>query len=554
MQKIGFASTKKVNILCLRLALSLHKIGFASTKKTSFLCVRLALSLQKMKTNMNKFLTKIRLLLLFVVCSNLLVSKADNLKKREFRGAWIQCVNGQFEGMGTANMQRTLSYQLDELQKNGVNAIIFQVRAECDALYQSSYEPWSRFLTGVQGQAPYPFWDPLQWMIEQCHQRGMELHAWINPYRAKTKSTSALAGNHIAIKQPGKVFSYAGQFILNPGDPANREYIYKVVDDIVRRYDVDGLHIDDYFYPYPAPGEVIPDGREFQLYNNGLKNVNDWRRYNVNLFIKELGEKIHQRKPWVKFGVSPFGIYRNKKNDPTLGSNTRGLQNYDDLYADVLLWVNKGWVDYCVPQLYWQIGHPTADYDTLIRWWNRYAGNRPLYIGESVDRTAKYADLQNPNSNQLPAKFRLHDQMSNVKGTVLWYAKAVVDNVGNYGTALRNYYWKYPALQPEMPFIDGKRPKKPRKVKPVWTSDGYILFWTQPRGKDWDDVATKYVVYRFNKGERVNLDNPSKIVAITSETMYKLPYVDGKTKYRYVVTALDRMSNESKAKKKSIKL
>ncbi len=186
---------------------------------------------------------------------------------------------------------------------------------------------------------------------------------------SSTKSTSALAGNHIAIKQPGKVFSYAGQFILNPGDPANREYIYKVVDDIVRRYDVDGLHIDDYFYPYPAPGEVIPDGREFQLYNNGLKNVNDWRRYNVNLFIKELGEKIHQRKPWVKFGVSPFGIYRNKKNDPTLGSNTRGLQNYDDLYADVLLWVNKGWVDYCVPQLYWQIGHPTADYDTLIRWW-----------------------------------------------------------------------------------------------------------------------------------------------------------------------------------------
>ena len=285
-----------------------------------------------------------------------------------------------------------------------------------------------------------------------------------------------------------------------------------------------------------------------------MKNVNDWRRYNVNLFIKELGEKIHQRKPWVKFGVSPFGIYRNKKNDPTLGSNTRGLQNYDDLYADVLLWVNKGWVDYCVPQLYWQIGHPTADYDTLIRWWNRYAGNRPLYIGESVDRTAKYADLQNPNSNQLPAKFRLHDQMSNVKGTVLWYAKAVVDNVGNYGTALRNYYWKYPALQPEMPFIDSKRPKKPRKVKPVWTSDGYILFWTEPRGKDWDDVATKYVVYRFNKGERVNLDNPSKIVAITSETMYKLPYVDGKTKYRYVVTALDRMNNESKAKKKSIKL
>lgn len=503
---------------------------------------------------MNNFFTLTRILYLLLFCINPLFNHAANAKKREFRAAWIQCVNGQFQGVGTNEIKRTLTYQLNELQKDGVNAIIFQVRAECDALYPSKYEPWSRYLTGVQGKAPYPYWDPLQWMVEQCHQRGMELHAWINPFRAKTKGTTTLANNHIAIKQPSSVFAYGGQLILNPGNPHNRAYIYKVVDDIVSRYDIDGLHIDDYFYPYPVAAEKIQDNTEYQQYHNGINNIADWRRYNVNIFIKELGQNIHKRKPWVKFGVSPFGIYRNKTTDPKNGSNTKGLQNYDDLYADVLLWINNGWVDYCVPQLYWQIGHSAADYGTLIKWWNRYANNRPLYIGEDVERTTKYADPNRAESHQMPAKYKLHEEMSNVQGTVLWYAKAVVDNVGNYATMLRNYYWKYPALQPKMPFIDDKQPKKPRKVKAVWTNDGYILFWTAPRGKAWNEVATKYVVYRFNNKERVNLEDASKIVTITTNTLYKLPYVDGTTKYKYVVTALNRIDNESKAKKKSIKL
>ena len=208
-------------------------------------------------------------------------------QKREFRGAWIQCVNGQFQGMGTENMQRTLIYQLDELKRDGVNAIIFQVRPECDALYESQLEPWSRFLTGQQGRAPQPYWDPLAWMVEQCHKRGMEIHAWINPYRAKTKTTTQLAPTHIARTHPEQVFEYDGQYILNPGNPQNRDYICKVVQDIVRRYDVDGLHIDDYFYPYPVAGQQIPDDREFRLYNPyNIQNRNDWRRDNVDVFIK----------------------------------------------------------------------------------------------------------------------------------------------------------------------------------------------------------------------------------------------------------------------------
>ncbi len=492
-------------------------------------------------------------LLLIAVLAGILPLSLYAQQKREFRGAWIQCVNGQFQGMSTATMQNTLSTQLDALEKDGVNAIIFQVRPECDALYQSPYEPWSRFLTGVQGKRPQPYWDPLQWMVEQCHRRGMELHAWINPYRAKTKGTKALAASHIAVKEPMRVFEYDGQYILNPGIDDNREYICKVVADIVRRYDIDGLHMDDYFYPYPAAGQNIPDQNLFAQKSNGIGNIGDWRRYNVDLFVKQLHDTIASIKPWVKFGVSPFGIYRNKKNAAN-GSDTNGLQNYDDLYADVLLWINNGWIDYCVPQIYWQIGHPTGDYKTLIEWWDKHAAKRPLFIGEDVERTVKYADTDNPKQNQMPAKFALHRSMHNVGGTVLWYAKAVVDNVGNYGTMLRNVYWKYPALQPSMHFIDKKAPKKVKKLKAVWTADGYMLFWTAPKGKSWRDGAVKYVVYRFEKGERRNTEDPSKIVAITSETYYKLPYADGRTQCSYVVTALNRLQNESKAAKRKVKL
>ena len=489
---------------------------------------------------------------LFLLIS-LLAVHASAQQKREFRGAWIQCVNGQFQNLGTERMQQTLLYQLDELQRDGVNAIIFQVRPECDALYQSSLEPWSRFLTGQQGKAPSPYWDPLQWMIDQCHRRGMELHAWINPYRAKTKTTTMLASTHVAITHPERCFPYDDLLILNPGIPENRDYICQVARDIVTRYDIDGIHMDDYFYPYPAAGQVIPDDDQYRLYSNGIKDRGDWRRYNVNLFIKQFYETVHQTKPWVKVGISPFGIYRNKKN-AEIGSQTNGLQNYDDLYADVLLWVNNGWLDYCVPQIYWEIGNRAADYDTLIRWWNQHAGARPLFIGEDIERTVKHADPQNPAQNQQPAKHRLHQQMTNVQGTVLWYAKAAVDNTGNYGTVLRNNYWRYPALQPLMPFIDKKAPRKPRRVKPVWTADGLILFWTAPRGKEWGDVATRYVVYRFEKGEKVNTDDPSKVVAVTQDTFYKLPYQDGSRKYTYVVTALDRLQNESRPAKKTVKL
>jgi len=464
--------------------------------------------------------------------------------KREFRGAWIQSVNGQFMGMGTEAMQKTLSYQLDELQKDGCNVIIFQVRPECDALYESSLEPWSCYLTGRQGKAPQPYWDPLAWMVQQCHQRGMELHAWINPYRAKTKTAHANASNHVVVQHPERCFDYDGLKVLNPALKENRDYICQVVTDILERYDVDGLHIDDYFYPYPTPGINIPDEANFRADPQGFTDIGDWRRNNVNLFIEQLWATIRTVKPWVKFGVSPFGIYRNQKSDPN-GSKTNGLQNYDQLYADVLLWVDNGWVDYCVPQLYWEIGHKAADYDELIHWWNKYCTKTTLVIGEDVERTAK--------ANQMARKMALHAELPNVKGTVLWYAKAAVDNVGNYGTRLRELYWRYPALQPVMKHIDDKAPKKPSKLKVIDIEGQKVLFWTAPKGEGWKNAANNYAIYRFEQGERVDINDASHLVTITPDTHYELPQAESGSKCVYAVTALDRMQNESSYKKVKVK-
>lgn len=473
--------------------------------------------------------------------------------KREFRGAWIQVVNGQFNGMSAAQMQQALIVQLNSLREAGINAILFQVRPEADALYDSRLEPWSRFLTGVQGQKPDPYWDPMLFMIDECHKRGMEFHAWINPYRVKTSLKNQLAPGHVYYIHPEWFLAYGDQLYFDPALPESRHHICMVVTDIVSRYDVDAIHMDDYFYPYPIKGQDFPDDASFARYGQGFADKADWRRHNVDLLVSQLHDTVRKLKPWVKFGVSPFGIYRNESSDP-LGSRTNGLQNYDDLYADVLLWAREGWIDYNIPQIYWHVGHPAADYATLVRWWATHGENRPLFIGQSVENTVQHADPDRPDSNQLPCKMQLQRAFQSIGGSCQWYAAAVVENMGKYRDALMAEYHKYPALPPVFEFMDDEAPGKVRKVKPVWTEDGYLLFWKPPKHKDEMDRAVQYVVYRFADGEEQDIDDPSHIVAVTRDTFYPLPYMDGKTKYRYVVTALDRLHNESKSVSKKVKL
>jgi uncharacterized lipoprotein YddW (UPF0748 family) len=289
---------------------------------------------------------------------------------REFRGAWIHTVgNGEYKNMTTAQMKQHFISLLDSLKSVNINAVIFQVRPQADAFYKSKLEPWSRYITGQQGVAPKPAWDPLEFMVKECHKRGMELHAWFNPYRVASneQQIKTLAKTHLYYKKPYLFVKYGRLLVFDPGEPEAREWIIKVISDVVKRYDIDAVHFDDYFYPYKdydkAGNELpFPDSLSFAKYaeKDGFtaEQRNDWRRNNVTLLVKDLDSVIKAIKPWVKFGISPFGVWRNIANDPTGSQTQAGVQNYDDLYADIKLWVKNNWIDYNVPQLYWDIGHP----------------------------------------------------------------------------------------------------------------------------------------------------------------------------------------------------
>jgi len=299
---------------------------------------------------------------LFFVLS--LVGYSQQIPKFEFRGAWIHTVgNQQFKTMSTDSIKDLLCKTLDILETSGINAVIFQVRPQAEAFYLSQIEPWSRFLTGEQGKAPKEIWDPLEFMIIESHKRGMELHAWCNPYRVTSNGTEQLHPNHLYFKKPELFKKYGDQLYFDPGEPEAIEHTVKVIADIVSRYDVDAIHFNDNFYPYPIPFEEFHDDASFVKYakEQGFEywEKGDWRRNNVTTLIKAVNDTIKSIKPWVRFGISPFGIHRNLKDTPDgSGNKTNGLSNYEQLFADVLLWEEKGWIDYNVPQLYWEIGHP----------------------------------------------------------------------------------------------------------------------------------------------------------------------------------------------------
>ena len=472
--------------------------------------------------------------------------------KREFRGAWIQTVfQPEYAQMSVPQLKKDFIRKLNYLQACGINALIFQVRPEADAFYRSKLEPWSRFYTGRQGMAPEGDFDLMAFLIEECHKRGMEFHAWLNPFRAGTSGTDNLADSHIYFQHPEWFVTYNRQLLFDPGHPGSRQFICRVVRDIVSRYDVDAIHMDDYFYPYPVAGVPFPDDKSFQKYglSKGYKATQRgaWRRANVNELIRDLKRTILLTKPWVRFGISPFGIYRNKKSTPDgSGSDTNGLQNYDDLYADITRWVREGWIDYNMPQIYWEIGHPAADYITLIQWWNQHAYDRPLYIGQDVARTMK--------AKQLTRKMRYERALSQVDGNCFWPANELFWNNGGIADSLKRNYHRYPALIPAYTHMHDRAPQKVKKLKAEWTAKGYLLHWKAEQSVHNPELASYFVIYRFENKEAIDLNDPSNIVAITRETSYLLPYDNGEQKYRYVVTAVDRFHNESEGKSKKVKL
>lgn len=479
--------------------------------------------------------------------------------KREFRGAWLQTVyQGQYASMSKNEMQRYFTDLLDRLERAGINALVFQVRPSADTFYPSKLEPWSKFLTGRQGKAPVPNWDPMAFLIEECHKRNMEFHAWLNPYRVTTSKNEVLTFNHIYHQHPEWFVEYDGKTYFDPGLPQSRKHIREVVKDIVTRYDVDAIHMDDYFYPYPVNGVPFPDDASFRAYHKKMgfssNQRDDWRRQNVNILIKGLHEDIRSIKPWVRFGISPFGIYRNKRNDPA-GSKTNGLQNYDDLYADVLRWTREGWVDYMMPQLYWEIGHKAADYKTLIEWWNENGNDRPLYIGQSISRSLDEKQDLSKTDKHFDRKISMSRELPYIDGNCFWYGYQIANNEHKIASALVRKYHRTPALIPAYRHIDTKAPAKIRKLKAKWTEEGYKLIWKRKETEDEMQKQIYFAVYRFENGEKVDLEKPGALVGLTRETFYLLPYESGDTKYRYVVTAIDRMHNETeKGSSKKVKL
>ena len=470
--------------------------------------------------------------------------------KREFRGAWLHIVGNQrIKTLTREQIQDWFTATLDALEAQGCNAVIFQVRPQADAFYASELEPWTRFLTGEQGKAPDPFWDPLQFMIDTCHARGMELHAWLNPYRVTSNDREQLHPDHLYFKKPEIFKRYGKQLYFDPGEPESVAHTVRVIADIVSRYDVDAIHFDDYFYPYPEKFEEFHDDASFTKYGaaQGFEywQKGDWRRHNVETLIHAVNDTIKALKPWVRFGISPFGIHRNLKDTPDgSGSATNGLSNYEELFADVPAWAEKGYIDYIVPQLYWRIGHPAADYDVLIHWWNDKNYKGQLYIGQSIG-TFSEPDLDNPAITQTARKMQLVRELPNVDGNVWWPGWSLAESRGfNLADSLRLVYQKHPALIPAYTDLDAVAPDP---VASIHASHREISWKPQPT----DDVLQQphfYVVYRFANGEAIDLSDSRHIVKITRDTHYK-PAEKHKGQYQYVITVVDKCWNESVASK-----
>ena len=474
-----------------------------------------------------------------------LLALAENIEnpKREFRGAWLHVIGqSQWQNKTTEQQKAYMIEQIEKLHDAGCNALIFQVRPTADALYKSDLEPWSSWLTGKRGKAPNPMWDPMEFAIEEAHKRGMEFHAWLNPYRVTSNAKEVLPSNHMSRMEPQRFFTYNGQVLFDPAYQENRDFICKVIDDITDRYDVDAIHIDDYFYPYPAQGKAIPDNASYLKFGLG-RNLTDWRRHNVDLLIEQINKTIKDRKPWVRFGVSPFGIWRNKRTDPR-GSESTGLQNYDDLYADVLLWAKNGWIDYLAPQLYWSLDTKAAPSRKLVKWWNDNAGDVDIYVGQDVKRTMDSADPENNDKNELDTKVKLSRKLPNIGGNIWWCGYWVTGNYKGVADSLAMKYQSTIALPPAY----GDKSVKPQtvpEIKIVKEDDKEFLMWEAPKAshKPHATDPVRYAVYQFFAGEKQDITDPQTIIALTPFTKLE---IDAKEKgVTYAVTALDRMNRES---------
>lgn len=468
--------------------------------------------------------------------------------KYEFRAVWIATVdNIDWPTRGNFNPESQKAEFikiLDMHKRNGMNAVVVQIRPATDAFYPSALEPWSQWLTGKQGLAPSPYYDPLRFMIDEAHKRGMEFHAWCNPYRAEFAiGKTPLAADHVTRRYPEWFLTYGTQRFFDPGNKDGQQFVVKVVRDIVSRYDIDAIHFDDYFYPYRIAGKEFPDDVSFKKYGNGMTK-GDWRRSNVDSIILMLSQAIKEENPNCRFGISPFCVWRNNNQDPE-GSDTRaGMNNYDDLYANILLWLKEGWIDYVAPQLYLEFEHKTVPYDVIIEWWAKHSYGKHCYIG-----LAPYKANSNVNwrkRDQLPKMIQSLRQYPEIQGAIYFSSKSFDNNPLGWNDSLRNNYYKYPALIPAMDWIDTTRPMKPLVVKVAQANpNAFVLNIQNPVESK---IVKTYVIYSFLGSDKIrDTEDPRNIVQLITATPDAAITLSrtGNENRIFAVSSVDTNNNES---------
>jgi uncharacterized lipoprotein YddW (UPF0748 family) len=497
---------------------------------------------------------KLALCLLFIVFQ--LKNEAQQ-PKFEFRGAWIATINRidwpSKAGASAEVQQKELLSMLDFLQQRNFNAVIFQIRPAADALYRSKTEPWSAYLSGIQGKAPDKGWDPLAFVIDECHKRGMELHAWLNPFRVSQNKKDVLSTQNIGRRQPAWTLEYDQKIVLDPGIPAVRDYLNEVVAEVVANYNVDAIHLDDYFYPYPTQ-QSFPDTLSFKLHGRGYsaQNQENWRRENVDLIIESLGKTIKRIKPHVKFGISPFGVWRNNDVD-SLGSASRAtVTNYDHLYADVIKWQRNGWIDYLIPQIYWELGHPSADYQTLTSWWANHAYNRHVYNGLASYKAVEASVDAWKDPNQQRKQVELTRKTNNIHGIAFFRMQNLIANPRGSTDSLTSNLFSSKAIVPPMPWIDMQNPTAPDRMILKKDDDSDVLYWMFRRVRQSTDHKG-FVVYATLERENPDFNNAANILGMTTELHFDLSEIEKKypkeapsPTYVYLwVASIDRLNNES---------
>jgi uncharacterized lipoprotein YddW (UPF0748 family) len=462
--------------------------------------------------------------------------------KNEFRAVWIATVvNIDWPKSGTDPVEKQKADYieiLDTYKKLKYNAVIVQIRSVGDAFYPSKLAPWSRYLTGKEGQAPEPYYDPLAWMIEQAHQRGFEFHAWLNPYRATFDTkTETLSKEHDFFRHRDWMIKYGEtgkeKYYYNPALPEVQSHLTTVVEEVVKNYDIDAIHFDDYFYPYKVTGKVFNDSASYKKYGNKL-SLEDWRRDNVNTFVKNIYYTIKRHKPWVQFGISPFGVWRNKSVDPKGSDTQSGQTNYDDLYADPIAWMEGKYIDYMLPQLYWSIDHKTASYSKLLKWWSNNSTNTNVYIGNGSYKIKSDSDKKWFVPGEIPNQIDLTRTYPNVQGNAYFSAKSFVNNNKDVVTLLENNQYKYSAIP--LPVPSSIKTGTERPLVDVFSKEGNSYHFSFK--KTVSEQIRYIVVYSAENNSKIDCNDSSQII--------EKIFVNPKTDSIKLLLSKDQLHNKNK--------